>query len=512
MAIRSILFGSPGPPAGLESTAEPEHFRDLNLDQIEQAIVRANADCPLAPYFRHPLRDAGLVAFRQQVFRDLEDTGVRAVVERFTGSMRAMRRRLEILGRMTHPPQRQRWFLDIVLAHTETVTAFAEGLGEAALSSPGLCAVRDDLGEHTRSAEFRSLCERARRLRDRLDAVRYDMLLHEDTITIAPHDPDGDDYSARVLATFARFHQAAARDYRKDPPADLGLDKVEASVLDLVARLHPDVFAAVAAFHDEHRDFVAEDLVRLDRELRFCLGYLDFLAPLRAAGLPTCYPSVSETAKEFAAREAFDLALAASLTARGEPTVVNDVHLTGSERILLVSGPNQGGKTTLARTFGQLHHLAALGCPVPGREVRVYLPDRILTHYEREENLDTLAGKLEEELRRMRAILDRATPDSVIILNEIFTSTTLRDARALSETILGVLSELDALCLWVSFIDELSRLGGKTVSMVSTVAGDGAATRTFKLVRAPADGRAYAHAIARKHGLTYEQLRTRVSR
>jgi DNA mismatch repair ATPase MutS len=73
-----------------------------------------------------------------------------------------------------------------------------------------------------------------------------------------------------------------------------------------------------------------------------------------------------------------------------------------------------------------LHHLAALGCPVPGRAVRIFLPDRILTQDERAET--TLASKLEDELLRMRALLDTATADSVIILNEVFTSTTAGDS------------------------------------------------------------------------------------
>jgi len=484
---------------------EPAFFADLNLDQVVASIIAGRPQYNLAPFFYVTLHSAASIAYRHEVLRDLERQEVGDCISAFALRMRTMRERLAHAAKRHYAYQRESWFLDAGASYVEAVRGLAGDLSRLDLHSAGLQAVRDHLSGYAASDAFTTLAAETGRLKEQLSGVRYCLHILGDRVTVSRYDGEAD-YSADVAATFDRFKVGAVKDYRVSFASSADMNHVEAGVLDRVARLYPEIFAALDSYCARHRDYLEPAVAAFDREVQFYLAYRDFTARLERAGLTFCYPQVSERAKNVVSRDSFDVALADKLVGAQAPVVCNDVQLTDAERILVVSGPNQGGKTTFARTFGQLHYLASLGLPVPGGQARLFLADRMFTHFERGENLHDLHGKLQDELLRIREILDQATPRSVVIMNEIFTSTTVEDAIFLGRKVLERIVELDLLCVCVTFVEELAAFGATTVSMVSTVISDDPSVRTYKLERRPADGLAYAIAIAEKYRLTYRAL------
>jgi DNA mismatch repair protein MutS len=505
--FQSILYDGPG---GALTSEEPAFFADLNLDQVVDAMVREREDYDLKPFFYSPLSDVEVVRYRQEILQDLERQDVFACITAFAKNIEKMRSQRTQAEKLYYRYQQERWFVDAVHTYCEAVRGLRAELGMLKIKAPGWQNFCTYLNTYAESEGFQSLVSETEQVYRGLAAVNYTVSIHGNRVTVDTYEAEPD-YSVEVEETFAKFKLGSVKDYRVKFPYHADMDHVQANVLGLVARLYPDVFSALDEYFTRNRNYFDETLRRFDREAQFYLAYLAYIKPLRSAGLPFSYPEISATSPHIDAQEAFDLALASKRIPEKAAVVCNDFALQAPERIFVVTGPNQGGKTTFARMFGQLHYLASLGYPVPASHAELILPDRIFTHFEREEDLATLRGKLDDELVRIHGVLGEATGHSVIIMNESFASTTLQDAIVLGTNVMRQIIDLEALCVYVTFVDELTSLSAATVSMVSTVDRDNPATRTYKIVRRRADGLAYAAALAEKYHLTYKSLTGRIA-
>jgi DNA mismatch repair protein MutS len=509
MTFHSILFERSEDNRNKETPEAPAFFVDLNLDQVVDAITAGKQEYHLQPFFYTSLHDLDAITYRHEILRDLENQRLLELLQSFAQKMSAMRKHLAQAEKLHYKYQKERWFLDAVEMYCDAVVYLVHDLSLIELQSRGFQAFRDYVTNYASSGLFTSLQAETSKLLADLSVVHYCLLIRGNSVKVRKYEAESD-YSIDVEETFAKFKQGAVKDYRVKFKNWPEMDHVEAQILDLVARLYPEVFLPLDDYCGRNRNYLDEPIASFDREIQFYIAYLEYIARLKQAGLQFCYPHISTATKEVHAYGGFDIALAYKLMKERAAVVCNDFSLQGKERIMVVTGPNQGGKTTFARTFGQMHYLASLGCPVPGSEAQLLLFDQLFTHFEKEENIKDLRGKLEDDPVRIHSIVDQATSNSIVILNEMFNSTTVDDALFLSQKIMERILQLDLLCVWVTFIDELASFSEKNVSMVSTVVPDNPALRTFKIVRKPADGLAYALAIAEKYRLTYASVKERI--
>jgi DNA mismatch repair protein MutS len=493
---------------GLETP--PDCFPDLHLDEIVAAVTTGNVDDPLGKFFYAPLHEISDIDYRHHVFRDLERQEVHEPVQKFVDNLRWTRGEVGRAVKLWHPLQRQGWLAHAIESYCRAIIQLRDDLTGLQLSSQGLRGFYGYLADYAESDTFRKLTAETATVHTQLHEVRYTVHIHGLRVHVEKFRDQGD-YSVGLVGTFERFATEARDDYHVPFKNYPDMNHVEEQILECVAKLYPETFASLDSYCHRNQHFIEPTIGRFEREVRFYLAYLEFVRRFSSAGMSFTYPEVTAEPGVLSVDGAFDLALAIKSVADDKPFVCNDFRLSGPERILVVTGPNQGGKTTFARTIGQCSYLASLGCPVPAERATVMLPDRIYTHFERQETLATLHGKLDDELVRIHHILCEASAASIIVMNESFSSTTVKDALLIGTEVLGRIIELNCLAVYVSFLDELADLSPACVSMVGEVAPEDPTRRTFTFTRRPADGLAYAAALADKYRLNHDVLRRRVS-
>ena len=262
----------------------------------------------------------------------------------------------------------------------------------------------------------------------------------------------------------------------------------------------------------------------LASELSFYTGAAKLFRECKARGLPICKPTIDDTrANKTIAEEFYNIHLAMRSASNDvEPTKVvpNELRLDDSGRIGILTGPNQGGKTTFTQGVGLLHLLAQVGLLVPASNATVSPADSIETHFPIGEKGELKTGRLAEETERLAAMFHRITSRSLILLNESLSSTSPKESLILAEEIVKALRYLGVRCVFATHLHDLAEeaaaindeVSGSAL-LFSLVAGidETASTndvhrRTYEITRGEPSGTSYASDIARKSGIGYSDL------
>ncbi len=217
--------------------------------------------------------------------------------------------------------------------------------------------------------------------------------------------------------------------------------------------------------------------------------------------------------RSFSVTGVYDVALAWKNRFSDKVIVRNDISYRDDKSFLVITGPNQGGKTTLARAMGQSVYFMLLGLKAPCTSMITPFFERILTHFEVEESVETGAGKLKEELQRLRPMMLVDVKSSFVILNELFTTATTYDAQIMAKRVMEHFMEQECFGIYVTHIRELANeaeISG-IQSMVAQVDANDSAIRTFRILPMKAEGLGYSDSIVKKYRLDYDQVTERIA-
>lgn len=242
-----------------------------------------------------------------------------------------------------------------------------------------------------------------------------------------------------------------------------------------------DAANALAQSVDHIKSFFA----MLATELAFYVGCLNLHDQLQELGAATCQPEATpEDSIRLDAEGLYDVSLTLRL---GKPAVGNDVNADG-KGLIVVTGANQGGKSTFLRSVGTAQLMMQAGMFVGAEAFTVDVRDRVFTHYKREEDESMESGKFDEELTRMSAIAQQITSRSLFLSNESFASTNEREGSEVARQVVHALREAGVKIVFVThlfdFADGIQRENRDDVLFLRASRSDDG-ERPYKLVPEP---------------------------
>ncbi|HTW46036.1 MAG TPA: hypothetical protein VMD58_10865 [Acidobacteriaceae bacterium] len=221
-----------------------------------------------------------------------------------------------------------------------------------------------------------------------------------------------------------------------------------------LSELRTHGIAHIASALAQSTDHILAFFRMLRLEMGFYIGCLNLRDQLLQQQASYCLPVPSPGGqKTLAARGLYDVCLQLGSNDR---VVSNDVD-AGNRSLLMITGANRGGKSTFLRSIGVAQLMMQCGMFVPAESFRAGICSGIFTHFKREEDVTMKSGKLDEELARMSAIIDRVAPHGMVVLNESFASTNEREGSEIARQILRALLEMDVRVAYVTHMFDLAQ-------------------------------------------------------
>lgn len=479
----------------------PAFFTDLNLDQIIDRISRDWGEDE-GKYYAYFPADSRCEVYRREVYKDIRQKGAYEELCRFTERMKARREVFVKKGAVEQKLQRAVWHIREIDDYCGAFCHLYEAMNGIALRSQGMGEFRAYLGQYLAGEEFVRMRSQAEGLLEELAAFRLVLTYENDRIMITEGEAAGD-YDAFLEKCFPGQDKRMKSSFGTVPE----LVELEQELLRVFQKKNPDFFRRAEQFYIKYELYTDEILLRFASEIGFYLSFCRFERKMQERGFDFCAPEIA--GRGMYADGLYDLGLACASLGDGRKVVSNDMEYRDHEGFFVLTGPNQGGKTTFARSLGQMVYLAKMGLDVPARRAGLYRFTDLFTHFAVEESAETGRGKLMDELERLAGMMTDSCAGAFVVINELFTTAANYDACIMGKRVLEHFLSHGCMGIYVTHLAELSQAHPQVVSLKAMLDEQG--VQSFKIERGTAAEHADAASQVRQFGLTYEQLKGRLT-
>ena len=519
-----------------EDEIRPAFYEDLNLTQITDRISREWGE-DISYFYRYMPANKAWMEYRREVYGDIIQPGCYESLCAFLEGMKAREDARTKKEAVRMELQKAFWLLREAACYCDAFHMLLESLDKIELHSEGMLAFTAFLREYLASERFVEMGEAVARMREQEDHIHLVLTYENDRITVA----EGEAQDSYIQFLEEWFPNWKKKDMESPFGIQLNLTEVEIEILKVYQKRNPVFIREVEQFYSQYKDYAREELIRFSTEICFYLSFYCFERKMGEEGFIFVRPQVGnhkgesvlgegqrdfgpgETDEILYAEGVYDLALAC-VVGKEREIVPNDAELGKGENFFVLTGPNQGGKTTYARSLGQLVYFAKMGLDVPAKSALMPYFSDIVTHFSVEESVETGRGKLKEELTRLAPLMDSVAAANAergrnvgkegcvpafVVINELFTTAANYDACIMGKRVLEFFLGQCCMGIYVTHLKELAKAHPEIVSLRAMVDKEGG--RTFEIARGEAADSASAADQVRKYGLTYEALKERLS-
>lgn len=269
-----------------------------------------------------------------------------------------------------------------------------------------------------------------------------------------------------------------------------------------------------------------EDILTFQSQMSFYIGAKKLVEAVNARGLKMVRPKYLPAGeRKFDAKGIFDLSFYIQMVGSdpmaklSEKIITNDCTMDDDGRFFVLTGANNGGKTTYTRAIGIIQVLAQAGIYVPAVECSLSPVDFIYTHFPKEEEVGLNSSRFTQECKQFKETLDTATSHSMLLLNESIQSTTPTECVYIATELTKIFRCVGVRGVYATHLLELAKNLGKIndevegdtklVSIITTVDTTKGNQRLYRIVRAEPQEFGYARTIYEKFGVSFDEIKKR---